>query len=130
MALTALWVAIGAALGAAGLFVVVSLHRGRDFGSVRLAGVGPLSRVTLLVMGLSLLGAGYHVLVHALGLMAQFRAPLGITIGVAIVATLGSIGVDALDRRLDERGDAGDGGGASPGGADDPRAEKTPRSEE
>jgi hypothetical protein len=103
MPLTALWVAIGAALIGAGLFVVLRLRRGAEFQSVRLAGVGTLTPVTQLVIGLSLLGAGYHVLVHALGVMAHFRAPLHIAVGVAITAALGSIAIDALERRLEER---------------------------
>ncbi len=108
MGLTALWAAVGVVLMGGGAFVVLRLRRAEALGDMRLAGVGPLSRVTRVIIGLALLGAGYHVLVHALGVMRHFRAPLEIAIGVAIVAVLGSIGVDALENRLSRGGDDGD----------------------
>jgi hypothetical protein len=91
--------AFGVALAAAGLALLATARAGAATGRFRLAGVGPLSRVTLGVVGLSLIGAGYHVAVHALGVMRDFRAPLPIALIVAIVAILGSIGVDAMENR-------------------------------
>jgi hypothetical protein len=102
--LTTLWATIGVLLGLAGLGVVLWLRFGRRGpGHLRLAGVGEISRVTCVVIGLSLLGAGYHVFTHALGLMKHFRAPLGIGVGVAIVAILGSIAIDVLENRLADK---------------------------
>jgi len=88
---------LGAARALAGLAPLILLRTGRAV-PLRLAGVGRISIVAQAVTGLALIGVGYHVFVHAAGL-AQFRAPLPIAVGVAIVAILGSVLVDAVENR-------------------------------
>ena len=97
---TALWAAVGVILGLAGIGVLLILRFGRRPGEISLMGVGRISRVTVLVAGLALLGLGYHIVVHALDLMRAFRAPLRLAVGVAIVAIVGSLAIDALENRL------------------------------
>lgn len=93
---------LGGLLVAAGLAVLVLSRRGRGGGAggprVHLAGVGPLSPITMTVAALAAAGAGYHLVVHALHI-PHFRAPLPIALGVAAVAVLGSIAVDAVENR-------------------------------
>lgn len=104
MALKVLWAVVGGVLGLAGAWMLLRLRFGRGGGrGMRLAVVGEVSRVTLLVVGLSLLWAGYHVLAFGLGVMEHFRAPLGIALVVAVVAIVGSCAVDALENRLATR---------------------------
>lgn len=64
-----------------------------------LAGVGEVSRVTVLVAGVSCLIIAYHIVTHALGIMAHFRAPLWLAFAGSAIAVLASLGVDAVDNR-------------------------------
>ena len=114
--LVAAMVGVGGALALAGLAIGLSARRssraaregdraGEAGAAWRLAGVGALSQVTRAVCGFALAGIGYHLIVHALG-YTQFRAPLGVAVGVGLAAILGTIGVDALENRLDRGADA------------------------
>lgn len=64
-----------------------------------LRGVGAISTTTRTVIGLAGIGLAYHLVVHAAG-WSQFRAPLPVALGVALVAVLASLGVDALEHRM------------------------------
>lgn len=93
------------ALAAAGLFAAIGVvalaaprFRSKPI-QVSLAGVGELSPITVLVIGVSSLIVSYHIVTHALGVMAHFRAPLWIVFVGAVVAILASIGLDAVDNR-------------------------------
>ena len=92
-------VAVSGVLVVVGVVFIARAHRSARRGQpsgIALAGVGRLSAVTVMVTGLALAGVGYHVGVHALGFV-QFRAPLPIAIGVAVVAVVCSMGMDAHD---------------------------------
>lgn len=97
--------AAGAALVVGGVVLGAALRaRGGRLG-IELAGVGPVSAVTQTVAALALIGIGYHVVVHAAGL-EQFRAPLPVAGGVGIAAVLGSLLIDAIERRRADASDA------------------------
>lgn len=66
-----------------------------------LAGVGEVGPVTMLVTGVACLILSYHIVVHALGVMAHFRAPMWMAAAGAAVAVLASLGLDAMDNRRD-----------------------------
>ena len=91
--------------------VYTSPHLARFHERIRLAGVGPLSRVSHTVIALACVGLGYHIAAHAF--QWPLRAPMGTAVAVAAVAVLGSIAIDALEARADRRsGPPRDGGGA------------------
>jgi hypothetical protein len=92
--------AMGAAISALGLAVLAWIRLGRRPGAPSVPVVGRVSEVSLVVMGLALLGVGYHALAHGLG-WSGFRAPMRLAVAVALVAVLGSLVVDALENRAD-----------------------------
>ncbi|MEC9372466.1 MAG: hypothetical protein VYC34_01425, partial [Planctomycetota bacterium] len=94
--LEALMLTLAVVLVVIGLAVGVESRLKRRRWRIRLAGVGELSAVTHTVIALACLGAGYHLAMHALRIGGMV-APLGIALGVAALAVLGSIGIDALD---------------------------------
>lgn len=102
-------VALGIAVGIIGLVILILTRWRPDrLEQYVLAGVGPVSRITWSIVGLSLIGAGYHIFVHAAGL-PQFRAPLWVALAVCAVVSGGSLLVDAMDNRhspSDEGSDA------------------------
>ncbi len=88
-------------LGAAGLLVaggalLLDARSSTPKRALVVPGVGRASAVSHAVIGLACLGAAYHLVVHALGL-AQFRAPLPVAVGVALVAIVGTLMVDKFE---------------------------------
>jgi hypothetical protein len=94
--------ALIAAAALAGLGIwSVSLGR-RDSEEARpitLAGIGRVSEITMLVAGLACLWSAYHVVVHTLNLVPDFRAPGWIAVAVAAGAVIASLGIDRLDNK-------------------------------
>jgi len=64
-----------------------------------------ISRVSLMVIGLALLGVSYHLVTHGAGIEG-FRAPLWLAAAVAAVAVALSLMTDRLEQR--GRRDGGD----------------------
>jgi hypothetical protein len=72
---------------------------------IRVPTIGPLTPVSHALIGIALAGAGYHLVVHALGL-PQFRGPLRIALvvaGIFIVCTILADGVDGPHEPVDDR---------------------------
>lgn len=59
--------------------------------------IGPLSAISIFVLGLVPVWLGYHLGVYTLGL-TQFRAPVPIVWIVAGLAIIGTLLADAIDR--------------------------------
>ncbi len=102
----------GAGLGVAGVFVfTLARRRLREESGSRggeRAALRTFSPITQIVIGLACIGLGYHLVVDGLALRAP-KAPLWLAAGAALVAVIGSIGVDALDAGgPDHRGDGGE----------------------
>ena len=102
---------IGAAgLLALGLWVLRrarGLRAGDEAPSLRLAGVGEVSPVSLQIMGLCCVGVAYHLIVHAFH-VPLLRAPWPVAMGVAFAATLLSLLTDAIENSTGSGGsDAG-----------------------
>lgn len=80
--------------------------------------IGELSSVSHVMIGLALAGAGYHLVVHALGL-PQFRGPLRLALvisGMFIVCTIFADGFDTPGPDEDDRDEV-------PSRDDDPESE-------
>ncbi len=71
---------------------------------IRVPSIGPLTPLSHALIGMALAGAGYHLVVHALGL-PQFRAPLRIALVVAGIFIVCTIFADGMDLVGDEEGD-------------------------
>lgn len=100
-----LWTAVAALLALGGV-VCLALGRRERGPRVRLAGVGPVSRVSACVFGLALLGLAYHVVAHTFSGI-HLKAPIGVATGVAVAAMLVTLLVDALENRVPpDRGEA------------------------
>ncbi len=89
---------IGALVGALGLAALAWRRLWGRESRVELPAVGRVSEVSLTLLGLALVGVGYHGLAHGLG-WTGFRAPMRVAVGVAAVAVAGSLAVDALENR-------------------------------
>lgn len=93
------FVALGTILILIGLVLLMRIHRKPFRPLVKLPSIGELSSVSHALIGMALAGAGYHLVVHALGL-PQFRGPLGMALivaGIIIVCTILADSFDADD---------------------------------
>lgn len=80
--------------------LLVRIHRKPFRPILKVPTIGDLSSVSHAMIGMALAGAGYHLVVHALGL-PQFRGPLRLALvisGIFIVCTILADGFDADDQ--------------------------------
>ncbi len=90
--------AVGVIFALAGLALVVSIRFDRTVGVAQLAGIGRLSRTTLMMSGLALLGVGYHLLNAELNL-GLLAAPVPVACAVALAVVVLSLVADAIMAR-------------------------------
>lgn len=91
------------ALGALGVVLLVAPRRAGSWATrLRLAGVGVISTVTVLVAGLACLVVAYQLAVRALG-VHTFRVPVWLAAGGAALAIALSLVTDAVESSRDAR---------------------------
>ncbi|XHC26000.1 hypothetical protein ABWH91_01170 [Phycisphaerales bacterium ac7] len=76
--------------------LLVRIHRKPFRPILKVPTIGELTAVSHVLIGMALAGAGYHLMVHALGL-PQFRGPLRLALvisGIFIVCTILADGFD------------------------------------
>lgn len=91
--------------------LLVRIHRKPFRPILKVPTIGELTAVSHVMIGMALAGAGYHLVVHALGL-PQFRGPLRLALvisGIFIVCTILADGFDvAGEEKNSESGDEAD----------------------
>ena len=90
--------AVGIILAVLGIALFITFRTDSLPQSIRNSALKNLSPITHAVLSLALIGVGYHFLAYAMN-WHQFRAPLGIAIGVATAAVVLSIINDILEKR-------------------------------